>query len=228
MKLLKFAQSFSTLILHPTVTLVALSSSAAGVLNASPFEMVVPTVNKAIPLENLPETSVPGQEINSPEEPSIQTSADQSNGVAAKQSVQGATADPVGTAEESVLSAEALTEAVHSQASVFAATEEVANQEVKQISVEAEASGEELREGAAKILNDPKPSPPEDVGENDEYENMAVESSKNLCLDTAQEEHVSGDVNNDVATQNESLNKKGTTKCEGPPISTRHLSGWFK
>lgn len=229
------------MILHPTVTPFALSSSTTGVLNSSPFEMVVPTVNKANPLENPPETSAPGQEISSPDEASIETSADQSNGVAAKRSVQGATADPVGTsAEESVLSAEALTEEVQSQESVFVATEEVANEEVKQISVEAEASGEELREVAGKNL-DPKPSAPEDDGANCEYGNMAVEGSQNLCLDTAQEEHVPGDVNIDVATQNENLDKKEpvillskavqskeTTKCEGPPISTRHLSGWFK
>lgn len=201
--------------------------------------MVVPTVNKANPLENPPETSVPGQELSSPEEASIQTSADQSNGVAAK---QGATADPVGTvAEESVLSAEALTKEVQSRGSVFVAAEEVANQEVKQISVEAEASGEDLREMAGKNLDHPKPSAPEDVDANDKYGNMAVEGSKNLCLDTAQEEHVPGDANIDVATQNENLDKKepvillskavqskGTTKCEGPPISTRRLSGWFK
>lgn len=207
--------------------------------------MVVPTVNKSIPLENPPETSVPGQEIGSPEQANIQTSGDQSNGVAAKQSEQEATASPAGTStgspapEESVRSAEALNKEVQSQEAV-AAAEELVNQEVKLIFAEAEAPREELREVAEKNPDDPEPSAPEDVGANNKYEKTASEGQKNTCLDTAQEEHVSGDVDINVATQNENIDKepdivfskaiqsKGTTKCEGPPVSTHHLSGWFK
>uniref|UniRef100_A0AAQ6ISL3 Nascent polypeptide-associated complex subunit alpha-like UBA domain-containing protein n=1 Tax=Anabas testudineus TaxID=64144 RepID=A0AAQ6ISL3_ANATE len=215
--------------------------TATGVLNSSPFEMVVPTVNKEIPLENPPETSVPGQEISSPEEASIQISADQENGVTANPSAQEATDEsveiPAGSpaAEESVPSAEALTKQVQNQKSVVSA--EVANLEFKQISVEANVSEEEQREMAGEKSDNPKPLAPEDVSTNDDGI-TAVEGRKNLCLDTAEEEHVPGDINIDASTQKESLDKKepvillskivqskGTTKCEGPPISTHHPSG---
>lgn len=206
--------------------------------------MVVPTVNKEIPLENPPETSVPGQEISSPEEASIQISADQENGVTANPSAQEATDEsveiPAGSpaAEESVPSAEALTKQVQNQKSVVSA--EVANLEFKQISVEANVSEEEQREMAGEKSDNPKPLAPEDVSTNDDGI-TAVEGRKNLCLDTAEEEHVPGDNNIDASTQKESLDKKepvillskivqskGTTKCEGPPISTHHPSGWLK
>ncbi len=90
--------------------------------------MAVPTVSKAVPRENPPETSDPAQEIGSPEKASIQTTSDQPNGVAATQekndqteeiglvaapaSQQEATIDPVGDSadlpapEDSVPSAE--------------------------------------------------------------------------------------------------------------------------
>ncbi|KAM6928683.1 nascent polypeptide-associated complex subunit alpha isoform 4-T4 [Lycodopsis pacificus] len=57
--------------------------TAVGVLSSSaPPEMAIP-VSKTIPLENPPETSVPAQEADSPEEASVQTTGDQANGVAA-------------------------------------------------------------------------------------------------------------------------------------------------
>ncbi|XP_044068500.1 nascent polypeptide-associated complex subunit alpha isoform X4 [Siniperca chuatsi] len=248
--------------------------TAAGVLNSSAApEMAVPTVRKAIPLENPPETSVTVQEIGSPEEASIQTTGDQPNGVAATQettkqseefglvatpvSQQEATADPAGASaalpvpEESVPSAEtpnassegpqadeeaAPAKEAHSQQSVVAA-EESASQEVEQIPVKAKASGDEPETVAEKIPDDPKPSAPED-GKSNDSSNTVVKDQRNLCLDTAQDEVLPGDVNVDVATQNENPDKeepvrllskaiqsKGTSKCEGPPLSTRHLSG---
>ncbi|XP_022595003.1 nascent polypeptide-associated complex subunit alpha isoform X1 [Seriola dumerili] len=225
----------------------ALPSSATGVMN-SPPEMAVPTVNKATPLENPPETSVPAQEMSSPEEASIQTSGDQQNGVAAagleetSVSQQGAPADPPGASsgspvpEESMPTAEPPTKEVQSQESVVSA-EEVASKEVKQTSVEEKASGEELGTVAGKIPDDPKPSAPEDVSANSDDREMAEEGPRNLCLDAPQDV-LPGDVNIDMATQNKNLDKKepvillskgiqskGTSKCEGPSISTRHLSG---
>lgn len=247
------------MIAYPPVTPVDFPSSATGVLNSSSPEMTVPTVNRAIPLENPSETSVPAQEISSPEEANIQTSGDQPNGVAATQemtkqteesgleatpvSQQGETADPAGASaglpvpEESTPFAEAPTKEVQCQESVVAA-EEVATAEVKQISVEEKTSGEELGTVAEKIPGDTKPSAPEDVGANREDGKMA-EGTRNLCLDVAQDEVLPGDVNIDVATQNENLDKKEPviliskgiqskgTSCEGPPVSTHHLSGWF-
>lgn len=241
--------------------------------------MAVPSVNKAIPLENPPETSIPAQEIGSTEEASIQATADQPNGVAAAQdmtkqteeigleatpvSPQGATADPVGASaalpvpEESVPSAEAPIsssephiqeeaappEELQNQESAVA-VEESASQEVMQISVKAEASGEEP--AAEKNPDDPKPSASEDVsantvdGKTSDAPETVEECQKNLCLDAAHEV-LPGDVNIDLATQNENQDKKepvillskaiqskGTSKCEGPPLSTRHLSGWLK
>lgn len=266
----------------PLVIPVAFPLSAAEVLNsAAPPELTVPTVSKAIPLENPPETSGPAQEIGGPEEASIQTNSEQPNGVAATQemtkqteetglvttpvSVQEAAANPAGDSadlpvpKESVPSAEtpiassegpqvdkeaSPTKEAQSQESV--AAEESAHQEVEQNSVEARASGDEPRLVAEKILDDPKPSAPEDISVNSEdgkatdSPEAAVADSRNLCQEAVQEEVSSGDVNVNVATQNENPDKeepvplvskaiqsKETSKCEGPPLSTHHLSGWF-
>uniref|UniRef100_A0A3Q3NH06 Nascent polypeptide associated complex subunit alpha n=1 Tax=Mastacembelus armatus TaxID=205130 RepID=A0A3Q3NH06_9TELE len=215
--------------------------TATGVLNSSPSpEMAIPAVNKVIPLEKSPEASVPAQLTSPLEEASIQPSGDQSNGVEAtkKMSVlettsgshQEATADPIAALggfpvpEESLSSAEAPTEGVQSQESVVAA-EALAIKEVKQISVQAKPPVEELGQVVEK-------NPDYPVSEDRE---TAIED---LCPDPAQDEELPGDVVADVATQNESVDKKepvmhlskaiqsmGTAKCEGPPISICHLSG---
>ncbi|XP_074499870.1 nascent polypeptide-associated complex subunit alpha isoform X7 [Sebastes fasciatus] len=305
-----------------------------GVLNTSaPPETAVP-VSKAIPLENPPETSVPAQEMSSPEEASIQTD-DQANGVAATQEMtthteepglaatpvlqQEATVDHAGSsadvavpevsvpaAETPVVSSEkpnaqeaaptveveetpaqeeaapaaeveetpaqeeaaptievketpaqeeaaptveappaqedaASTVDVPSQESV-AATEESACQEVEQISVEAKASGDEPSAVAEEIPSDSKPSAPEDVSAKIEdvkatdAPKTKVEESSN-CLDAAQDDALTGDVNVDVAIQNDldkkeavarlskTIQSKESSKCEGPRLSTCHLSG---
>uniref|UniRef100_A0A3Q3T454 Nascent polypeptide associated complex subunit alpha n=1 Tax=Mastacembelus armatus TaxID=205130 RepID=A0A3Q3T454_9TELE len=214
--------------------------TATGVLNSSPSpEMAIPAVNKVIPLEKSPEASVPAQLTSPLEEASIQPSGDQSNGVEAtkKMSVlettsgshQEATADPIAALggfpvpEESLSSAEAPTEGVQSQESVVAA-EALAIKEVKQISVQAKPPVEELGQVVEK-------NPDYPVSEDRE---TAIED---LCPDPAQDEELPGDVVADVATQNESVDKKepvmhlskaiqsmGTAKCEGPPISICHLS----
>lgn len=247
--------------------------------SSAPPEMAIP-VSKEIPLENPPETSLPAQEIASPEEASIQTTGDQANGVAATQemteqtegtgldatpvSQHEATADPAAASadlpvpEESVPSAEtpvvsseepctheeaSPTVEVQSQETVVAA-EETASQEVEQTSVEAKASGDEPSAVAEEIPDEPKPSAPEDVGANSEdvkatdAPKTVVEESRNLCPVAA--EVSPGDVNVAVATQNEDLDKKEavtlltkaiqskeSSKCEGAPLSTCHLSGWF-
>lgn len=209
---------------------------------------------KEIPLENPPETPVSAQEISSPEDASMYTRIDQPNGVAATEemtkqteesgsevtpvSQQEATADPAGdlvsepVPEESVPSAEVPTEEVQSQEPMVD-VEELAGEEAKQISVEEKPSREEPETVAENIPDDPKPSAPEDVSVNSEDGNPA--------LNAAQEEVLPGDVNINVAAQEEILDdkepvirlskavqSKGTSKCEGPPISTCHLSGWFQ
>ncbi|XP_018556694.1 nascent polypeptide-associated complex subunit alpha isoform X4 [Lates calcarifer] len=146
----------------------------------------------------------------------------------------GVTADPAGASaglpvpEESVPPAEVPTKEVQSDEPVVAA-EDMTGKEVKQISVESKASGEELGTAAEKVLDDPKPSAPEDISANSEDGKITVEGT---------DEVLPSEVNINVATQNENLNKKepvillskaiqskGTSKCEGPPVSTRHLSG---
>merc|ERR1712035_44 len=285
-----------------TVSEVSNSSASPGT--------AVPTVSKAVPLENPPEATVPAQEISAPEEATIQTTCDQPNGVAATQemtekteetglvatpvSQQDATADPAGDSaglpvpEASVPSAEtaitsteepqaeeaAPTEEAKSQESVVvaaqepdsqevaaaqesasqevAATQESAIQEVaveeavspqvEQTSVEAKAPADESEAVAEQTPDDPKPSAPEDLSVNGEDE-KATESPKtedpsNPCLEAVQNEVSPGDVNVDVATQNETPDKeepvkllskaiqsKETSKCDGPPLTTRHLSG---
>merc|ERR1712035_158090 len=295
-----------------TVSEVSNSSASPGT--------AVPTVSKAVPLENPPETTVPAQEISAPEEATIQTTCDQPNGVAATQemtekteetglvatpvSQQDATADPAGDSaglpvpEASVPSAEtaitsteepqaeeaAPTEEAKSQESEVAAAEELASQEVaaqepdsqevaaaqesasqevaatqesaiqevaveeavspqiEQTSVEAKAPADESEAVAEQTPDDPKPSAPEDLSVNGEDE-KATESPKtedpsNPCLEAVKDEVSPGDVNVDVATQNETPDKeepvkllskaiqsKETSKCDGPPLTTRHLSG---
>ncbi|XP_047186786.1 nascent polypeptide-associated complex subunit alpha isoform X3 [Scophthalmus maximus] len=225
--------------------------TATGVLTTTPAETAVPTVVKEIPLENPPETPVSAQEISSPEDASMYTRIDQPNGVAATEemtkqteesgsevtpvSQQEATADPAGdlvsepVPEESVPSAEVPTEEVQSQEPMVD-VEELAGEEAKQISVEEKPSREEPETVAENIPDDPKPSAPEDVSVNSEDGNPA--------LNAAQEEVLPGDVNINVAAQEEILDdkepvirlskavqSKGTSKCEGPPIATCHLSG---
>merc|ERR1712035_25907 len=274
-----------------TVSEVSNSSASPGT--------AVPTVSKAVPLENPPEATVPAQEISAPEEATIQTTCDQPNGVAATQemtekteetglvatpvSQQDATADPAGDSaglpvpEASVPSAEtaitsteepqaeeaAPTEEAKSQESVVVAAEESASQEVaatqesaiqavaveeavspqvEQTPVEAKAPADESEAVAEQTPDDPKPSAPEDLSVNGE-DDKATESPKtedpsNPCLEAVQDEVSPGDVNVDVATQNETPDKeepvkllskaiqsKETSKCDGPPLTTRHLSG---
>ncbi|XP_078111563.1 nascent polypeptide-associated complex subunit alpha isoform X1 [Sander vitreus] len=254
--------------------------TAVGVVNSSaPTEVAVPEMaipaSKAIPLENPPETSVPAQEIVSPEEASIQTTGDQANGVAAGQmtmqtketglaatsvSEQEATADPAGASVDTPVPLESVPsgetpivssegpptheEAVSSvkvQSQESVAAEESDSQEVEQISVEVEASGGKPSAVLEEIPNDPKPSADEDVVANCEdvkatnAPKTEVENLKNLCLVAAQDEVLPGD-NVAVGTQNEELDKKAvrllskaiqskeSSKCGGPPLSTRHLS----
>lgn len=201
--------------------------------------MGIPTVNKAVSLENPPHVSVANQEKGFLQDV-IQTSADQSNGLGATQDQtkqmeqsgletehQGGTADPEGDSAGSPLPEEAVPQA------------EVANQDVM-VFVDANASAEELGE-VAENLNDPRPSASEDNTADCKDGKTVLEGKRNPCLDPAREECVDGDVNISVAYENESLDKqepvkllskviqsKGTSICEGPPISTRHISGLFK
>ncbi|XP_051279976.1 nascent polypeptide-associated complex subunit alpha isoform X22 [Dicentrarchus labrax] len=258
--------------------------TAAEVSNsAAASEMAVPTVSKAIALENPPETPVPAQEISSPEAVSVQTS-DQANGVAATQettkqteeiglvatpvSQQEATADQAGDSagppvpEESVSSSEAPvatskepqaeeqaapTTQAQSQESVGAeeqaapttqaqspesvgAAEDSARREVEHISVEAKTSGDEPEAVAEKVLDDPKPCAPEDVslrseaGKATESPKTAVEDAKNLNVNLPTQKE-SPDKEEPVILLSKAIQSKGTSKCEGPTLSTHHLSG---
>lgn len=251
----------------PLVIPVAFPLSAAEVLKSSaPPELTVPTVNKAVPLENPPETCGPAQETGCPEEASIQTNSEHPNGVAATQevtkqteevglvttpvSVQEAAADPAGDSadlpvpEESLPSAETPIASPEEPQADKEASPTIDAQCEESVVAEAQAPGDEPRVIAEEI--DPKPSAPEDVrvnsddGKATDSPETAVADSRNLCQNTAQDEVLPGDVNVDVDTQNENPDKKepapllskaiqskGTSKCEGPPLSTRHLSGWF-
>lgn len=177
---------------------------------------------------------------------------------------QEATADPAEAAteapadlpvpEESVPSAEtpsapseephaheeaAPTAEVQSQEAVVCA-EETVSQEVEQISVEAEVSGDKPDAVAEEIPSDLKPSAREDVSVNSEDVTTTDAPKTEDNQDAPQEEASPGDVNVDVATQNEdpdikeavtlvskAIQSKESSKCEGPSLSTRHLSGWF-
>lgn len=131
--------------------------------------------------------------------------------------------------EESVPSTEVPTEEVQSPEPV-AAVEELAVEEAKQIPVEEKPSREEPETVAEKIPEDPKQSSCEEVCVNNED---GIPS-----LNAAQEEVLPGDVNIVVAAQDDNVDdkepvillskaiqSKGTSKCEGPTLSTRHLSG---
>lgn len=93
---------------------------------------------------------------------------------------------------------------------------------------------------------DPKHCAAEDIavasedGKANDSPKAALEDPSNVEQAPAQDGLMPGDVNVNVATQKESpaveepvtlLSKasqsKGTSKCDGPPLSTRPLSGWF-
>ncbi|XP_058498742.1 nascent polypeptide-associated complex subunit alpha isoform X4 [Solea solea] len=222
-------------------------------VSATAPEKAVPSVNKEIFLENPSETSVSAQEISSPEEASIdqpngvaasQKIAKQTEEhVLANMSVSqpGTTADaPGGSAglqdtEETMPPVEGPEKEIKSQHSVVEA-EVLSGEDVKLSSAEAKVSKEEQGTVAEKNLDDPKPSVSA-VSANSEDGKIAEQDPINLCLKAAQEE-LSGDVNIGVATQEENLDKKEpvillskaiqskeTSKGQGPPISTHHLSG---
>ncbi|XP_067382276.1 nascent polypeptide-associated complex subunit alpha isoform X3 [Channa argus] len=228
--------------------------TATQVLSSSSPEMAVPSVNETVPLGDHLQASVPGQEISSLQEASIQSVGDQLNGVAstpemtqpteesgleakhvAQQGNSGGILAGLPDYEESVPPEEGLTKEVKSQESD---DEEVVNKENKQISVATKVSGGELREVVEEIPDNPKLSAQEDVSADTGYGKSAEEEKENICQETTKEKYVPGDANVDVATQNENrdnkepfkllskaVQSKGTYKSEGPPISTLHLSG---
>ncbi|XP_067382274.1 nascent polypeptide-associated complex subunit alpha isoform X1 [Channa argus] len=227
--------------------------TATQVLSSSSPEMAVPSVNETVPLGDHLQASVPGQEISSLQEASIQSVGDQLNGVAstpemtqpteesgleakhvAQQGNSGGILAGLPDYEESVPPEEGLTKEVKSQESD---DEEVVNKENKQISVATKVSGGELREVVEEIPDNPKLSAQEDVSADTGYGKSAEEEKENICQETTKEKYVPGDANVDVATQNENrdnkepfkllskaVQSKGTYKSEGPPISTLHLS----
>lgn len=238
--------------LEAPITAITLpSSAAAAVLSCSPPATAVPTVSKTTPLENPPETSN-AQEMGSAEG----ASSDQPNGVTATQAMAEQTQESVlkatpasqqeVTADEAPIASSELhnLEEATKEEKGPSVAEESTSQEVKLISAEEKACGEEP--AVEKNLGEPTPSPSEDVGTKDEVGKTSdapmsvVDGLKSLCLDEAQDKVFSGDGNVDRATQNENPDKKdpviilskatqskGTAKCEAPPISSRHLSGWF-
>lgn len=174
--------------------------------------------------------------------------------VASPVTEQGVTANPAGPSAsvqspvESVSAAEipgsssvqiceeaTPSEEAKNQESVVAAVE-FSNQEAK--SDENVASGEPGAV-AGRSPDNPKQSATEDIGATNECAKAsdaaaAVEGPTDPCLDAAPP------IVNDPATQNENLDQKepvillskaiqskGTSKCDGPPLSTRHLSGWL-
>lgn len=216
-----------------------------------------------------PETSFAAQVLDtqpSTEEASTQVTGDKPTDVAAAQETTKKTEEcaleqtagslPVAAAdfpvtEESVPSAEApvslsvglyahegAAQEVQSQAFVVSA-EAPASQGIQHISAEAKSIGE-----GEETSDDP--NPPEFCAASvdkkaDGALKIEVEDQRNLCLDAGckEPEVLPGDVNDDVATQNESLEEKepimrlskaiqskGTSKSEGL-LSTWHLSGGF-
>lgn len=166
-------------------------------------------MSKAIPSENLPEASAPAQETGSPGEASIQSTGDQANGVVETQEIPK-------QAEE--------TEPVIAPVSLQGAA--------------ADSAGDSAEAVEAKTCDDPKPATPQEDDVKSE-EGKAADSPKTVAEDdAAQEKVVPVDVSVAVATQSENPEEpaalhskateaKGTSKCEGPPLSTHHLSGWF-
>ncbi|XP_068453072.1 nascent polypeptide-associated complex subunit alpha isoform X2 [Clinocottus analis] len=152
----------------------------------------------------------------------------------------------VPSAETAIVSSEephstAPTVEVQSQESVVAA-EESASKEVKQISVDAKVPEDKASALAEEIPDDPKLSTSEEVVANGKDVKATdapvteVEESRSLCPDAAKVLPCEVSVN--VATQNEDLDKKEAVKLlskaiqskesskrEGPPHSTCHLSG---
>ncbi|XP_060913353.1 nascent polypeptide-associated complex subunit alpha isoform X6 [Labrus mixtus] len=155
-----------------------------------------------------------------------------------EQSVPSAEA-PMLSSEESPAEVAAPAEEAQSQESVVVAAAELVIQEVKQVSDEANAPGDEPEAIPEKIPDGKTPSASEGVIVNTEdvmatdSPMLEVEEQKNL--ETAQDQVLPADMTIDTAIQNEKPNKeepvtllskaiqsKGTSRSDGP---THHLSG---
>lgn len=208
---------------------------------STPLEVADPSVNK-------PEPSVTGQKSDSVIEAGIQATSEQPNGAATTQdmtkqteeigllkspvSQQGESAQQVGdssallVSEKSVPSLEMLN-----------ASSEEPNANEKAVSVQEEQS-QEIAVGAQESISQKSDHTPVEVNvfeEKRDPEHCGPEDTH-----PTQDELLPGDLNVNVATQNESLDEegpvtslskavqsKGNAKCEGPPLSTRPMSGWF-
>lgn len=143
---------------------------------------------------------------------------------------------------------EAVTEEVVESQELVTAADEPASQVLEKIAVETvPRSEEEPGVVVEEILDKQKPVPTSaelNADNVDEKETSVpehgVEGLKNTCLDVAPKnaETALGEVNVDVATQNENLvekeptivlsktiQSKVTSNCAGPSLSTRHVSG---
>ncbi|XP_008281880.1 nascent polypeptide-associated complex subunit alpha isoform X3 [Stegastes partitus] len=191
-------------------------------------------MSKAVPLENPPETAVPGQEMGSAEEPSCQASCDQPNGVVATEdmtkqaeesglkgtpvSQQGLTADPARPSaglpapEESKPSVEAPIASSEMRIYEEAAT---ADKEQSQSFVAAEEStSQEVKQTSVDAKTSGEE--PGAAGEKS-LDNSKPSAPEDVCANsedgvkTAEESLKNlclGDINVSLATRNENLDKK--------------------
>ncbi|XP_059189099.1 nascent polypeptide-associated complex subunit alpha isoform X2 [Centropristis striata] len=180
------------------------------------------------------ESSTATQEV---EQIPVEAKAPEEEPTAAAQEVEQVSVEAAAPEEEPTAAAQEV-EQISVEATAPEEEPTAAAQEVEQIPVEAKAPEEEPNAVAEETPDAPKPSAPEDVsGNGEEVVAAEVQECTNVILDAAQE--VSPvNVNVDVATQNEDLDKKEavpllskaiqskeSSKCEGPTLSTRHLSG---
>lgn len=109
-----------------------------------------------------------------------------------------------------------------------------------------QASNDEPAAVPEEVPDDPKPCAPEEVPMNTEdlatCDTPKTETEEQKNLETTQDKVLPAAVDVAAATQNEKTQKeepvklrskagqsKGTSKCDGPPLTTQHhhLSGWF-
>lgn len=124
----------------------------------------------------------------------------------------------------------------------------VQEEQSKEMAVGAQESISQKSDRMAVEVNvfeekcDPEHCGPEDttLSSKDVVPTDSKEDQKISGPHPTQDELLPGDLNVSVATQNESLDEegpvtslskavqsKGNAKCEGPPLSTRPMSGWF-
>ncbi|KAI3356883.1 hypothetical protein L3Q82_003533 [Scortum barcoo] len=221
------ARSWRGELLKKSATMPGEATETVPVTEQEMQQPQVETVSKEIPMENTPEASVPAQEMGFPEEASIQTTGDQPNGVAQTQEMTKETEETVLVATP-VSQQEVVADPAEASADLPVSEEAAPSTEAPIVSTEAPQADKEAA--------------PAEEKQSQESVVAAEESASQEGEHTSVEAKISGDEPEAVAEvpdepkpsaseavgmnseDGKAIQSKETSKCEGPPLSTHHLS----